>query len=165
MRAYALIAAALCAAPAAADNSAIVRHSNPDNPKAIILSAVTIPPGAETLMLSGVVPAPINASKPADSIAAYGDTRTQTLSVLNRIKATLAARGYAMSDIVRLTVYLVGDPAKGGTLDFEGMNTGYREFFGTVENPNLVARSTVQVAALASPHYLVEIEATAARAR
>lgn len=36
-------------------------------------------------------------------------------------------------------------------------------FFGTRENPNSVARSTVQVTALASPAFLVEIEAIAAK--
>jgi enamine deaminase RidA (YjgF/YER057c/UK114 family) len=41
------------------------------------------------------------------------------------------------------------------------MNEGFRQFFGTAENPNTVARSTIQVAALAAPGYLVEIEAWA----
>jgi 2-iminobutanoate/2-iminopropanoate deaminase len=49
-------------------------------------------------------------------------------------------------------------------MDFQGMNEAYRMFFGTAENPNVVARSTVQVVALANPLYLVEIEVTAAKA-
>jgi enamine deaminase RidA (YjgF/YER057c/UK114 family) len=36
-------------------------------------------------------------------------------------------------------------------------------FFGTTENPNTVARSALQVAALAAPWGLVEIEVTAAK--
>ena len=50
-------------------------------------------------------------------------------------------------------------------LRYAGMNQAYRTFFGTAENPELVARTTVQVAALGAPHFLVEIEATAAKAR
>ena len=60
-------------------------------------------------------------------------------------------------------VYLAGDPANGGGMDYAGMNEGYRQFFGTSENPNLAARATVQVVALAEPAFLVEIEATAVR--
>ena len=40
---------------------------------------------------------------------------------------------------------------------------GFKMFFGTPENPGTVARSTIQVAALAGPAFLVEIEATAAK--
>jgi enamine deaminase RidA (YjgF/YER057c/UK114 family) len=43
------------------------------------------------------------------------------------------------------------------------MNDGYKMFFGSADNPTTVARSTVQVAALVSPNYLVEIEAVAAK--
>ena len=47
-----------------------------------------------------------------------------------------------------MTVYLVGDPAKGDKMDFEGFMAAYSQFFGTKEQPNLPARSTVQVAGL-----------------
>jgi enamine deaminase RidA (YjgF/YER057c/UK114 family) len=40
---------------------------------------------------------------------------------------------------------------------------GYRQFYGTAAQPNLPARSALQVAALANPGYLVEIEVTAVR--
>jgi 2-iminobutanoate/2-iminopropanoate deaminase len=118
---------------------------------------------AEVLGLSGVVPQPIDPSK-RSSLEDFGDTKTQTISALNRIKTILERHGYKMSDVVRMTVYLAADPRRGdGRMDFEAMNEAYRMFFGTAENPNLVARSTVQVAGLASPFYLVEIEVTAAK--
>ncbi|WP_136162821.1 RidA family protein [Sphingomonas flavalba] len=144
-----------------AQAQAIERHAKPA--PSLILDAVTVPAQAEMLYLSGQVATP--ADPAASGAARFGDTRTQTISVLNRIKAVLAARGYEMADIVRLTVYLVGDPKLGGRMDFDGMNEGFRQFFGSADNPNSVARSTVQVAALAGPEYLVEIEATAARVR
>jgi enamine deaminase RidA (YjgF/YER057c/UK114 family) len=60
-------------------------------------------------------------------------------------------------------VFLVGDPAKGGKMDFAGFMAGYTQFFGTPAQPNLPSRSAVQVAGLASPNFLVEIEVTAVR--
>ena len=132
-------------------------------PPSPILEGVTIAAGAETLHLSGQVPLPIDPAK-RDTLEAWGDTRTQTVSVLNRIKASLAKQGYTMADVVKLTVFLVGDPRANGRMDFAGFNAGYREFFGTAENPVLAARSTVQISALANPFFLVEIEAMAARA-
>lgn len=154
-----LLAAALCGTSAIA--APIVRHTNP--PPAIILGGVTIPPGAETVLLSGQLASPIDPAKTA-TIDDFGDTKTQTISTFNKIKAALAKIGYSMSDIVKLTVFVAGDPKLGGKMDFAGFNAGYKEFFGTVENPNLVARSTVQVAALAEPNFLIEIEAIAAKA-
>jgi 2-iminobutanoate/2-iminopropanoate deaminase len=138
----------------------IVRHAS--SPSAIILSSVRLPPGAEIVMVSGQLASPIDPAR-TDDIDAYGDTKTQTISVFNKIEIMLARQGYAMSDIVKLTVFVAGDPKLGGTMDFAGFNEGYKQFFGTPENPNLVVRSTVQVAALAGPGFLVEIEAIAAK--
>jgi len=151
------------AAPAAAPTAAaaqIVRHPNP--PQVPILAAVTVPPGAETLLLSGIVPSPID-PKVTTGIEAFGDTQTQAVNVFRRIEATLRQLGWSMKDVVRLQVFLVGDPKLQGRMDFAGLNAAYRQFFGTPENPNLVARSTMQIAGLANPGFLVEIEATAAR--
>lgn len=147
--------------PALASAAPIVRHTNP--PPALILGGVTIPPGAELVLLSGQVASPINPTKTA-TMDDFGDTRTQTISTFSKMKAALAKLGYSMSDVVKLTAFVAGDPKMGGKMDFAGFNAGYKEFFGTSENPNLVARSTVQVAGLASPNFLVEIEAVAAKA-
>ncbi len=167
----ATIAAALACALAmpgmaiAATKSAVIRHAN--TPPGLILQGVTVPAGATTLYLSGQLAAQVDPSKkiaPADlTIADFGDTKTQTISVFTKIKTILAAQGYAMSDIIKLTVFVAGDPKLGGKMDFAGMNDAFKMFFGTPENPNTVARSTVQVAALAGPAFLVEIEATAAK--
>ena len=152
-------------ASAQAPETAIVRHAN--TPPGLILQGVTVPAGAKMLYLSGQLAAPIDpASKtpPAQlTIADFGDTKTQTISVFTKIKTILAAQGYAMRDIIKLTVFVAGDPKLGGKMDFAGMNDAFKMFFGTPENPNTVARSTVQVAALAGPAFLVEIEATAAK--
>jgi enamine deaminase RidA (YjgF/YER057c/UK114 family) len=159
----AILAFTALAAPAGAQ--LVEKHAN--TPAGLILQSVAVKPGATTLYLSGQLAAPLDpASKiPAAQLtmADFGDTRTQTISVLNKIKVILKQRGYAMSDIIKLTVFVAGDPKLGGKMDFAGMNEGFKQFFGTAENPGTVARSTVQVAALAGPAFLVEIEATAAK--
>ena len=153
-------AAIFCATTANAQS--VVRHPNPA--PAIILKGVTILPDAEILMLSGQLASPIDPAK-TEGVEAYGDTKTQTISTFRKIEAALAEQGYAMSDVVKLTVFIVGVPERDGKMDFAGFNAGYREFFGTEANPNLVARSTVQVAALAGPQFLIEIEAIAAKSK
>jgi len=133
------------------------------DPKSPILSGVLVPAGTTLYYLSGQVPALIDPNKPGTAIDAYGDTKTQAISIFNKIQKLLADQGLTLGDVIKLTVYLVGDPNNGGKLDFKGFSEAYAQFFGTAEQPNRVARTTVQVAALANPAFLVEIEATAAK--
>ena len=60
-------------------------------------------------------------------------------------------------------VFLVGDPAKGGKMDFAGMNSSWLKEFGTAAQPNKPARATVQVASLVGSTDLVEIEMVAVK--
>ncbi|MEZ5998209.1 MAG: RidA family protein [Hyphomonas sp.] len=128
-----------------------------------ISSGVVIPPGAEIYYVSGIVPSIVDADADPNSRAAYGDTRQQTVSVLSRMKETMEAAGWSLGDIVMMRVYLVGDEATGGRLDFGGFMAGYSEFFATPEQPNKPARAVVEVAGLIRPGWRVEIEAQAAR--
>ncbi|WOB50456.1 RidA family protein [Xanthomonas hydrangeae] len=146
----------------AAHASEVIRHKIP-NSDFPIAAAVEIPAGKATVYVSGKVPAVVDTSAPKDSAAAYGDTKAQTVSVLNQIKQQLAALGLGMGDVVKMQVFLVGDPATGGKMDFNGFMEGYRQFFGTKEQPNLPARSAFQIAALGNPLYRVEIEVVAVR--
>jgi enamine deaminase RidA (YjgF/YER057c/UK114 family) len=130
-----------------------------------IVSAVTVKAGADTYFLSGALAPVINKDAPKGSVAAYGDTETQTVGALNAIKATLARLGLTMGDVIKMTVFLVGDPAKDNKMDFPGMMAGYKQFFATADQPNKPARSAFQVAALAAPGALVEIEVVAAKSR
>jgi enamine deaminase RidA (YjgF/YER057c/UK114 family) len=82
---------------------------------------------------------------------------------LKKIEATLKSMDLTMKDVVKMQVFLVGDPALGGKMDFAGLMESYRQFFGTAEQPNLPARSAMKVAGLANPGWLVEIEVTAVR--
>lgn len=118
----------------------------------------------DTLYLSGQMASPITPADPAKGTAAvYGDTEAQSMSALTKIQQLLKEQGLGMGDVVMMHVYLAGDPAKGGKLDFAGMMASYSKFFGTPEQPNKPARSAMQVAALAAPWGLVEIEVIAVR--
>jgi enamine deaminase RidA (YjgF/YER057c/UK114 family) len=132
-------------------------------PNAGIASAVW---AGDTLYVSGQTAAPITpADREKGTPAVYGDTKTQTLSVLGKIEALLKEQGLGMGDVVMMHVYMVGDPTNGGKLDFAAMNSAYSHFFGTKDQPNKPARSTVQVAALAAPGPLVEIEVLAVKSK
>ncbi len=84
--------------------------------------------------------------------------RLEAPSTFAKIKESLDQLGLGFGDVVAMTVYLVGDPAKGGRMDFDGFMAAYSQYFGTAEQPNLPARSTVQVAGLVQPGMLVEVE-------
>lgn len=129
--------------------------------KSPIASAVW---AGDTLYVSGQMGSPVT---PADAAkgtpAAYGDTEAQAMSALTKIQAILKDQGLEMGDVVAMHVFLAGDPNNGGKLDFAGMMKSYNKFFGTPEQPNKPARSAMQVAALAAPWGLVEIEVIAVR--
>jgi enamine deaminase RidA (YjgF/YER057c/UK114 family) len=128
-----------------------------------ISAAVTVPAGSDTVFVSGALASPIDKNGPKDARSNYGDTETQTFSALTNIKATLARLGLGIGDIVKMTVFLAGDPENAGRMDFLGMMKSYRKFFGTPDQPNLPSRSAIQVAGLAAPWALVEIEVIAAK--
>jgi enamine deaminase RidA (YjgF/YER057c/UK114 family) len=157
---------AVLAADLKADKTGKVeRLALPDGNDFPISSAVTVKAGVDTYFLSGALAPVINKDAPKGSTAAYGDTETQTVGALNAIKGTLARLGLSMRDVVKMTVFLAGDPAKDNKMDFPGMMAGYKQFFGTADQPNKPSRSAVQVAALAAPGALVEIEVIAAKSR
>ena len=110
----------------------------------------------DTLYVSGQLASPA-------SQGVWGDTKTQAASALSKIEALLKEQGLGMGDVVMMHVYLVGDPSNGGKMDFVGLNAAYGQFFGTKDQPNKPARTTVQVAALAQQGPLVEIEVIAVR--
>lgn len=126
-----------------------------------ISTSVSVPPGGRLVYISGTVPDVVDPAAPEGSVARYGDTAAQTRSVLRKVEKALAEQGLGLGDVVMMRVFLVAPP--GQRMDFAGMMTAYREFFGTKAQPNKPARSTMQVAGLVDPGWLVEIEVTAAK--
>lgn len=147
---------------AQANASEVVRHKIPGTDFPVAL-AIEIPATATLVNFSGAVPTVIHADQDKTSVAAYGDTKAQTVNVLQGIEQSLKNLGLDMRDVVKLQVYLVGDSAKQGRMDFAGFMEGYLQFFGTVQQPLLPTRSVFQVAGLVNPGFLVEIEVTAVR--
>jgi len=141
----------------------VVRHKLPNGNPFPISAAVEVPPGKTLVFLSGTVPPVADPKAAKDSIAAYGDTKTQTIGALNAIKGELESLHLTLGDVIKMQVFMAGDPANGGKMDFAGFMQGYTQFFGTPAQPNLPVRSAMQVAALANPGFLVEIEVTAVR--
>jgi len=117
-------------------------------------TTIKIPPGAETLYLSGS-----GAARNEDG--SWGDMESQTMDTFASFKDKLEAEGWSLADIVQVRAFAVADEY--GLLDFDGFNRGYREFFGTEENPMKPVRSFVEIAGLVVPGWLVEIEIRAAR--
>ena len=149
----AVLASLACTTAAQARNT----HVNPTN--GFISQAVKVPAGSETLYVSGITPDTVAGAPPA---ASFGDTKTQAASVLGKIGDILKAQGYGWEDVVMMRVLLVGDPAKGGGMDFAGMMESYNAVYSTLKNKP--ARITSQVASLVRPGMMVEIEVQAAKA-
>jgi enamine deaminase RidA (YjgF/YER057c/UK114 family) len=130
------------------------------NPKSPISSSVSVPAGKKYYFSAGTT-API-----ADSTAAeaawerFGDTKTQSLGILERFKSSLAAEGLSLKDVIFMRVYVAPD-TKTGKLDFQGWFDAYAQYFGTKENPTKPSRSTIGIGQLVNPNKFIEIEIVA----
>ena len=76
---------------------------------------------------------------PATGELIDGGTKAEAIQVLKNIRAILEAAGSSLSDIMKLTVYIVD------ISEFSQINGAFQEFFGNIDFP---ARSTVEVSAL-----------------
>lgn len=150
----------LASAGASAD---VTRHPLPNNSTFPIAQAVEITADTALIYHSGTTPGAQNPDAERGSREYWGDTEAQTLSVFKRMEASFENLGVGFGDVLKMTVFLVGDPELDGRMDFDGFMSAYRKYFGTEEQPNLPARSTVQVAGLAAEGMLVEIEVVLAR--
>src|SRR6202022_3427117 len=125
-----------------------------------IAQAGKVPGTPPPYFFSGQGPPVVSKDPDPASPQAYGDTRTQTVGVLTRIKGILEGLGLSMADVVKMQVFLVHSAA--APMDFKAFMEGYTQFFGGSQR-NLPARSVVGVAALANPGFLVEIEVVAVK--
>jgi enamine deaminase RidA (YjgF/YER057c/UK114 family) len=157
-----LWAAVLLTVPCGMQAQVAVKRSYA-NPTARIASAIW---AGDTLYVSGMTGPPVTPEDKAKGTpAVFGDTEQQSLGAFKAIETTLKGQGLTMADVVEMQVFMVGDPAKGGKLDFAGMNASYAKFFGTADQPNRPVRAALQVAALANPNALVEIMVIAVKSK
>lgn len=97
-------------------------------------------------------------------LKSHRDTESQTVGLLTFLQQLLESQQLTLGDVVMMRVYLGGDPAKDGKMDFTGMMAGYTRFFGTEEQPHKPARTTVQVVLPAGVRgALIEIDLVAVR--
>ena len=157
----ALAVLSVCGA-GAVDAGSIVRYALPHGIKFPIARAVAVPAGYELIFHSGTGPSPADPKAKQFSAQYWGDMETQTVSVFTNMEESLRQMGLSFRDVVKMNAYLVGDP-KTGRMDFKGFMAGYTRFFGTRAEPNLPARSAVQVAGLAAPGALIEVEVILAK--
>ena len=142
----------------------VTRHPLPNNSTFPIARAVEVTADTTLIYHSGTVPGAANPDAERGSREYYGDTETQALSVFSRMEASFKELGVGWGDVIKMTVFLVGDPAMDGKMDFGGFMRAYTRYFGTDQQPNLPARSAIQIAGLAGgPGMLVEVEVVLAR--
>jgi enamine deaminase RidA (YjgF/YER057c/UK114 family) len=150
---------AACAGSLHTARAEVTRYPIP-NSTFPIAQVVQVTGNATTCYVSGQVPPVINKDADPASPLAYGDTKTQTVGVLSRVRGILEGLGLSMADVVKMQVFLVHSTA--APMDFKAFMEGYTQFFGGSQ-PNLPARSVVGVAALANPGFLLEIEVIAVK--
>ncbi len=156
-----ICALALFGSSATAD---VTRHPLPNNSTFPISRAVEVTADTTLIYHSGTVPGPVNPDAERGSREYFGDTETQALNVFGRMENSFKELGVGFGDVIKLTVFLVGDPEMDGRMDFGGFMKAYVKYFGTEEQPNKPARSAFQIAGLAGgPYMLIEIEAVIAR--
>ena len=142
----------------------VTRHALPNNSTFPISRAVEVTADTTLIYHSGTVPRAANPDAERGSREYYGDTETQALSVFGRMEDSFKELGVGFGDVIKMTVFLVGDPEMGGRMDFGGFMKAYTKYFGTEDQPNKPARSAFQIAGLAGgPNMLIEIEVVIAR--
>jgi enamine deaminase RidA (YjgF/YER057c/UK114 family) len=118
-------------------------HRNPAYSQAVVVSG-----DVRTVYVGGQ-----NAVDSAGGLVGKGNIKAQTEQVLRNVEAALAAGGARLEHVVKWNVHIVqGQPLQPG---FEA----FQRAWGDRPNPPIVTMAFV--AGLASPDFLVEIEATA----
>lgn len=161
MNKTALVTIALLAGAAA--QADVTRHALPNNSTFPISRAVEVTPDTTLIFHSGQVPSPQNPDAERGSREFWGDTEAQAMTIFKKFEDSFEELGVGFGDVIKMTVFLVGDPELGGKMDFAGFMRAYSRYFGTEEQPNKPARSAIQIAGLAGDGMLVEIEAVIAR--
>lgn len=112
-------------------------------------SQVVTATGTRTIYVSGQT-----GRDAQEKISGAGDLDSQTRQALRNVGTALAAAGGTLGDVVALRLYIVGyHPSQAETI-----SAALRDFFPAESRP---CSTWVGIAALASPDFLIEIEATA----
>jgi enamine deaminase RidA (YjgF/YER057c/UK114 family) len=118
-------------------------HRNPAFSQAVLVAS-----GARLLFIGGQ-----NAVNEAGEIVGKGDLAAQTRQVFRNLRLVLKAGGAELTDIAKWTIYVVAGQ------DFREGYAVFQEVWPAGEPPPAI--SAMQVAGLAHPDFLVELEAVA----
>ncbi len=126
---------------------------------------ILVPGNAETLFYSGSInfayPEGCASEDRGKEGCLAGDMAAQATGILEGFKNRLEARGWSLENVVRVNVYGVASPD--GTLDFDGFNRAYANYFP--RDGWTPARTFVEIKALFRPELLVEVEIVAMKVR
>ena len=154
----AMMAAAMLACSYGVQAQTTVKHIQTE--RGAIASAVW---AGDTLYVSGTGPTAVTAAdKEKGTPAVWGDMHAQANSVFTKIQKILQDQGLDMKDVVKMTVFMAPDPTT-GKIDFAAMNAEFVKFFGTKDQPNKPARSTIQVGLVGAAQ--IEVEAIAVKSK
>jgi enamine deaminase RidA (YjgF/YER057c/UK114 family) len=131
-----------CLGPAPAE---VVRPPIPSSDFPIAQS-VEVSGNTKTHYIGGQVPPVIDRDADPKGPQAYGDTKTQTVGVLNKINDILKVLRLGMGDVVKMQAFLMNDAH--APINFKGFMERYTQFLGH-NQPNLPARVVIGVSALA----------------
>jgi enamine deaminase RidA (YjgF/YER057c/UK114 family) len=97
-------------------------------------------------------------------VKTHTDIKSQAMGILEDMQTFLASQKLTLGDVVMMRVYIGGDPTKDFRGDALEARAGFRQFFGTKDQPNKPACTTVHVPLPAAPRgVLVEIDVIAVR--
>jgi 2-iminobutanoate/2-iminopropanoate deaminase len=130
-----------------------VEPSGVARPLGLYSHAWKVPAGSELLYLSGQVAVDENGE-----VVGLGNLAVQVEQVFRNLERVLAAAGFDFSDVVKVNTYLL----RGQELESyrDARTPVYERYFPDARYP---ASTLVVIDALAGPHYLIEVEAVAAR--
>lgn len=143
IKTFFLISSLLISSMSIAD---VTRYALPNNSTFPIARAVEVTADTTLIFHSGQVPGPLNPEAERGSAEYYGDTYAQAENIFAKFIASFEELGVGFEDVVKMQVFLVGDPALDGKMDFAGFMRSYSKYFGTEEQPNKPARSAFQIA-------------------
>jgi enamine deaminase RidA (YjgF/YER057c/UK114 family) len=97
-------------------------------------------------------------------VKTHTDIKSQAVGILEDMQKFLASQKLTLGDVVMMRVYIGGDPTKDFRGDSLETRAAFRQFFGTKDQPNKPACTTVHVPLPAAPRgVLVEIDVIAVR--
>lgn len=127
-----------------------VKYSNPEGlfKSKFFSQVVTVSGNAKTIYVGGQ-----NAVNSKGELVGKDDFELQVKQALENIKTALASQNATFNDVIKLNIYMVDkcDPATG--------LKAFMETIGQLKNPPLI--TVLKVSGLASPLFLVEIDAIA----